>query len=240
MTVTTTPTLSDVVVSVESHRKTVEVRNFTGSDTELAAISEFFDPHDVDVEVEDGEGPDDVVVLRSRTTELARSPVERVTRYVRSWQESMSTGLAAEPPAVVDRLHDNFFESYDKGRMVMASRIVEFRAWNSGSGELHAGFQQLSKLEHQRNAYRNLSESDVAIHVYGATDGARLDDLDVAVHRSTADEVLNHWWVAFDGAGDDDKVVLLAQEREPDRFYGFWTYEAAVVDDVLERMADLA
>lgn len=233
--------LSEIVEGVETRRKTARVRNFTGEDGDLAAIEEFFEPHAVDVVVESAEGPDDHVVLSTGSTVLATSPVSELMEYVRAWQESMSTGLTTPPPAVVEGLSDNYFESYDKGRMVMASRIVEFRAWNVGEGILHAGFQHLSNFEPQRSTYRNLTNTDVSVQLYGVPDGGRPGELGLTVHETGSEECLNHWWVAFDGNGaDEDKVVLLAQEREANRFYGFWTYEATVVEDVLERMPALA
>lgn len=79
------------------------------------------------------------------------------------------------------------------------------------------------------------------VHVYGAPDTELSPELDLTVHTGRSDEFLEYWWVAFDGDGDDEqKVVLLAEEREPNRFYGFWTYEAPVVDDVVDRMRVLA
>ena len=238
---TTSPTLTEIIASVESHRKTLRVCNYTGEDVELARLEEFFEPHDIEVVVENDhpERAEDTVVLTSHGTELASNPMDELRRYIRAWDVSMAAGLDTEPPAVLRRLHDNHFESYDKRRMVMASRIAEFRAWNVGAGTLHAGFQQLSKINNQRNVYRNLADTAVEVHVYGEPDDDWAEELGVNVHASTADEVLDHWWVAYDGAGrDDNKVVLLAQEREPDRFYGFWTYEPAVVADVLTRMTE--
>ena len=235
--------LSEIIEGVRTHRKTLRVCNFGGSDAELTAVEEFFEPHDVHVVVEEApDRPRDIAVLQSGTAELATSPMVELLAFVAAWEQSMAVGLKAEPPAVFGRLHDNFFESYDKGRMVMASRIPEFRAWNAGSGLLSAGFQDLSKLRHQQSAYRNLTQTDVSAHVYGVSDWELPQELaDLHVHPSTHREVRKHWWVAYDGDGDDDeKVLLLAQEREPGRFYGFWTYDPNIVDEVLERSAWLA
>lgn len=235
--------LPEIIEGVRTHRKTLRVCNFTGSDAELAAVEEFFEPHDVHVVAEEAPAkPRDVAVLKSGSTELATSSMGELLTFVGAWAESMAVGLEAEPPAVFGRLHDSYFESYDRGRMVMASRIPEFRAWNTGSGTLSAGFQDLSKLRHQRSVYRNLTKTDVSVHVYGTPDWDLPRDLaDLHVHASTDREVRKHWWVAYDGDGDDDeKVLLLAQEREPGRFYGFWTYDPNIVDEVIERSAWLA
>jgi hypothetical protein len=231
------PPFTETIEDVRTHHKTVRVCNFTGTDDQLAAIHQHVEPHSVDVTVvEDPRRPDDVVDLVWQDTVQATSDVDDLLTYVRAWDESMSTGLATEPPAVLGRLADTFFESFDKRRMVMASRLVEFRAWNVGSGVLHAGFQDLGKVDYQRSTYQNLADSGVDVHVHGAPDRATTAGLDVGVHESTGDEVARHWWVAFDGDGDDeDKAVLLAAEREPDQFYGFWTYDPGVVDATLAR-----
>ena len=234
------PTLSESIDRIETDRKAIRVCN-VADDADLARLESFFEPHDVDFRVVDRPNrPAGVVDLLADGQRITSSPLEAVRRYVRVWDESMAAGLRAERPTVFTRLRDNYFDSYDKRRMIMASRIVEFRAWNVGSGTLHAGFQRLSKLESQSGVYRNLASSNVDVHVYGQPDREPLGDLDLTVHRSRDEEVTRHWWVAYDGAGDDDeKIVLLAQEREPNQFYGFWSERPHVVDDVLERMDHL-
>lgn len=237
----TTQSLADCIDRIETDRKTIRVCNpAAGADVSL--LESFFDPHDVDVEIVDAPGrPATVVDLRADGRRIASSPLDDVRRYARAWEESMAVGLRADRPAVVTELSDNSFESYDKQRMIMASRIVEFRAWNVGAGELHAGFQQLSKLDHQPEVYRNLASSTVDTHVYGEPDREPLPELELTVHEGDGEEIRRHWWVAYDGNGDDEeKIVLLAQERGPNQFYGFWTDRPAVVDDVIARMEYLA
>lgn len=236
-----TPSLADCIERIKSDRKTIRICNATNGE-DLDALESFFDPHDLDIEIVDTpDRPADVVDLLADGQRLVSSPLEAVRRYARAWEKSIAVGLRADRPAVFTHLQDTVFESYDKQRMIMASRIVEFRAWNVGAGELHAGFQDLSKLDFQPDVYRNLSSSAVEVHVYGEPDRTPLPELEFHVHESTSDEVTRHWWVAFDGGGDDDqKIVLLAQERGPNEFYGFWTERSPVVDDVLDRMAYLS
>lgn len=133
---TTAPELSEIVEGVQSHRKTLRIHNFTGDQSDLAAIRAFFEPHDVDISAvsADPARSTNETVLRSNGSELASSPLADVLRYAQAWQDSTTVGLDTEPPEVFKRLHDNYFESTDKLRMVMASRIGEFRAWNVGSG----------------------------------------------------------------------------------------------------------
>lgn len=230
------PTLSESIARIETDRKTVRVCNVS-DEAVLESLESFFDPHDVAFEVVDSPDRPAVVDLLDGGHLIASSPLAAVRRYARAWEESMAVGIRHDPPAVVTALRDNYFESYDKQRMIMASRTVEFRAWNGDYGELHAGFQQLSKIDHQPDVYRDLAASDVDVHVYGAADRRPRPDLDMTVHENDGAEVVRHWWVAYDGTGDDgDKLVLLAQERAPNRFYGFWTERPHVVDHVVARM----
>ena len=47
-------------------------------------------------------------------------------------------------------------------------------------------------------------------------------------------EVKESWFVVFDGDGDDThKAALVSEERDPGEFYGFWTYEPDLVNEVV-------
>lgn len=236
----TTP-LSEIVAGIESRTKTLRVDESTRADV-LPAIEAFFERHDVEVVVEAAPaGRDGAAVLEMEGAVLAESDVDDLAEYVRATEGVLTAGLSVEPPAVVRRLDDNVFESYDKRQMIMGSRIPETRAWNVGAGAVYAGFQRLPKVDHQRAVYRNLGEKGLEVHVYGAGRGWDPDGLDVRAHDLASDEVLEHWWVAYDGDGDpEQKAVLLARERAPDQFYGFWTYEPPVVDAVIDRVTALA
>lgn len=61
------------------------------------------------------------------------------------------------------------FVSYDKRRMILASREIEERAWRAGGGRLYAGFQRLSRLRPQWPVYGNLTAA-VDVRVYGLRD----------------------------------------------------------------------
>lgn len=236
----TARTLDEIIESMNFAEKTLRICNATCGSATLETLVSFFEPHDLEIVVETvSNRPDDVVDLYDRGTRIASSSVSAVVQYVRDW-ETNELDPAREPPTVVEELRDNYFESYDKQRMILASRIGEIRAWSNGSGTVHAGFQQLSKVTLQEAVYRNLAELGVEVHVYGEGDEELPADLEVVAHRSADEEITGHWWVAYDGDGDDEeKTVLLAQERRPNRFYGFWTEHPSVVDEVIARLADL-
>ena len=120
--------------------------------------------------------------------------------------------------------------------MILASREIETRAWRIGSGELYAGFQRLSVMRHQWDVYAKLARSGVAVHAYGAPDWTPPDpDADAMTFHAHDDrEIEDSWFVVFDGNGEDrHKAALVSVERDPGEFYGFWTYEPALVDEVV-------
>jgi DICT domain-containing protein len=120
--------------------------------------------------------------------------------------------------------------------MVMASREIERHAWAVGTGELHAGFQSLSRVDHQAPVYERLAETDLEVHVYGHPDAALT--LDVVDHGHATPELADAWFVAFDGDGDDDRAcVLLAEEVGEGIFDGMWSGRAPLAESLIEYVA---
>lgn len=237
--------LSEIVHTTGTTGKTLRICNFTGERADLNEIAEYFASQEVDLKVDRTESgrPRDAVVLESDGRLLAADPLGDLQAYVEGWRKGATPDVGTAPPSVVDAMTQTRFESYDKRRMIHASRIVEFRGWNVGDGELHAGFQDLAKIDFQRNVYRNLGREGLDVHVYGDGDPdsvAAAKEMGLTVHESDADEITDHWWVAFDGAGDDgEKSLLLAQERGHNEFYGFWTDDPTAVDETIARLETL-
>ena len=42
--------------------------------------------------------------------------------------------------------------------------------------------------------------------------------------------------MVLDAERDAEKRALLAEERERDQFYGFWTFDEDIVDTILDRL----
>ncbi|MFC6794546.1 DICT sensory domain-containing protein [Halobaculum halobium] len=142
---------------------------------------------------------------------------------------------------ILEHLDGTTFTSYDIPRMMAATREMEDRAWRAGAGELHAGFQRVGAIRAQKGVYEDLATKDIDIHTYCAPSDDTPDIEGVTIHQVDNAEIRRSWFVVFDGGGNpNDACALLAEERgEADerRFYGFWTYDAGVVETVLPTSA---
>lgn len=134
-----------------------------------------------------------------------------------------------------DFLDDTLFSSYDSRQMLATAREIEERAWRLGAGRLYTGFQDVDVLREQVAVYERLASHgrlSVQLYVNAAWD---VDvSAELPVREESADEIGAFWFVIYDGGGSDvDKCGLIAEERSPDEYYGFWTYDPALIDDVV-------
>ncbi|GAA0659176.1 DICT sensory domain-containing protein [Salarchaeum japonicum] len=231
--------LRDIVSGVESREKTLTV--YTPTDALADAVRDYFasqnvrvahepvaDAADARVELSDGDG--------ERVTSV---DVEAVDELV-SGRSNREFGDAVPYRALLEHLDRATFTSYDRRQMVTASREVEDRAWRVGEGLLVAGFQTLSTFETQHEAYRLLAETNLDVHVYGAPD-ADVASVGTTLHPVDSPDVRETWFVAFDGGpSPEQKSALLAEEREPGEFYGFWTYDPDTVDRIIDAVPGTA
>lgn len=136
---------------------------------------------------------------------------------------------------VLDHLDETMFTSYSRSDMVSASREIEDRAWRVGDGELHAGFQTLDVLTGEADTYDLLGGKErLDVHAYAANEGDAPVGGHYTVHVGKTAEIRETWFVAYDGGGyDDAKCALLAEERAPGEFYGFWSYDPETVDYII-------
>jgi len=141
---------------------------------------------------------------------------------------------------VLDHLDETMFTSYSRADMVAASREIEDRAWRVGDGELHAGFQTLDVLTGEADTYDLLGEKErLDVHAYAADEGEAPDVEHYAVHVGETAEIRETWFVAYDGGGyDDAKCALLAEERAPGEFYGFWSYDPETVGYIIDYLTE--
>jgi DICT domain-containing protein len=133
-------------------------------------------------------------------------------------------------------LDDTLFSSFDRAQMLATAREIEERAWRVADGHLYVGFQRPAAYQSQATVYEHLADRgtlSVDVFVSGEWDV----DVSPAVPVTVADaeEIGDYWFLAFDGGGSDmAKCALIAEEREEGRYYGFWTYDEELVDDIIE------
>ena len=229
--------LRDAVDSVEGRRKRLEVY---APDTEPATeLERQFATRNVDVDrrsiptvTEPG-----FVILRSHDGAFRGAiGLEQFEALLSPdghppWELAESN---ADPSELFDFLENTLFSSYDRRQMLIAAREIEERAWRVAEGALYAGFQRERAFAEQAAVYERLaSRGRLAVTVFVRDEWeGRIDD--VAVVSETNGEIGEFWFVIFDGAGRELRTcALVAEERRPDRFYGFWTYDPAVVDDLV-------
>jgi DICT domain-containing protein len=219
--------LSELIAGVEAHRKTLTVYNTDPGDA--ATLRDRFSERNVAVEsAHTPEGPESYAVLHRDGEFLTAAAVEDVL--------ARDTGATERP--ILDHIDQTTFTSYDTGQMTAASREIEDRAWRIGAGQLHAGFQTVSVIGSQLDAYEQLaSREGLDVHAYGYPDAEVPDHEGFTVHVERSREIRESWFVVYDGDGDDaSKCALLAEEREPRSFYGFWTYDPDTVDWIVDHL----
>lgn len=235
------PELAVVVVNrtaSEPHQTMLE-QLFTD---QPVSVRERLDPtvdNDTVLLVEDGD-----VVARSSLSEL-----EEAILLVNS--DLFVTGTVdvdeVQVPDVVDELADTPFSlrgypasNSEKLLLILLSRHIERLALERGNGTLRSSFQYLSRLVTEsgtRSAYERLAGTAVDVHVYGQPDRA-VGDLGVTVHTGSSQEYKNTWVVVFRPADGGRHAALLALERDPGHWEGFWTYREPLVNDIAERVKD--
>ena len=136
--------------------------------------------------------------------------------------------------ALLGLLDDTVFTSLDRRQLLATSREIEDRAWRLGRGRLYAGFQSFSAMRDQVEVYERLaSKAGLEVHVFGEPDWEP-PAMEGVIRHATADpEITRVWFVVYDGADSLDDCALLAEERSPGQFHGFWTYEPDRVREIV-------
>lgn len=227
-------TLADFVEEVADRRKTFVVY----APEESADVEAHFETRNVTIEHETiaPGGPDGFVVLRDEDGFVGAFGLDKLLELLeppvfRPWQREE----VSEPwQTLFQILDDTLFSSFDRRQLLAATREIENRAWRIGAGTLRAGFQSSEAFAAQVDVYRRIvAETDLAVHVYVADD-EEVPSLDGAeIFRAEGTEIGDYWFLAYDAAGDPMNACgLVAQERSPESYFGFWTYDPERVDDL--------
>ena len=242
--------LIELIAGVEAHEATLTVFNADPAVTE--ELREYFADRNVRiVDDQTASGPEEFAVLARDGEFVTAVTVDELlpgrgddgeAASPKGGDESetgrRSGGRVGSP--VLDHLDETMFTSYSREDMVAASREIEDRAWRVGDGELHAGFQTLDVLTGEADTYDLLGEKDrLDVHAYAAAEGDAPDVGTYTVHVGETAEIRETWFVAYDGGGyEDAKCALLAEERAPGEFYGFWSYDPETVDYIIDYLTE--
>ena len=131
-----------------------------------------------------------------------------------------------------------FFAGYgDRAGLRALSNRIETLAWRAGEGRLYAaGQQRFASMDDQWGIYADVAEEGCEVHVF--EDPAYVPDDRFVVHGERH-SLAGAWLVAFDGAGNDAaKGAMLAEERDPDSYYGVWTVVPELVDAIVDRLGE--
>lgn len=135
-----------------------------------------------------------------------------------------------------DVLEETIFTTLDRRQLLGAAREIEDRAFRAGRGTLRVGFQRPEAMRAQESVYERLAtETDLDVHLYVRSEWSPESHPALSVHAETTVEIGSFWFLAFDGGDEElNACALVAEERLPDRYYGFWTYDPELVSRLLE------
>lgn len=151
---------------------------------------------------------------------------------------------AVDTPAVVRDLEGTRFRvrgypAGTKGKLLLIeiSRYIEAMALRHGDGELHTGFQRLSRIVDERGterAYDKLAATDLDVHVYGVGDPATLESRSLTVHNDDVEEIRCGWFVVFVPPPESEAVgaALVAVTDDDVEWDGVWTIDTAKAERV--------
>ncbi|WP_123539155.1 DICT sensory domain-containing protein [Halosimplex salinum] len=238
-------TLSDFVDSVEARRKTLEVH--TDDAAVATALESQFSTRNVDVtrrQFSDREGDDFVVVRDAEGTFLGALGTDQLEQILspETHPPQVLADSEVDLGEILDVLDRTVFTSFERRQLVAIVREFEERAWRVGTGTVYVGFQRAEALAAQTPLYNRLArETDLSITVFldDAADPDRdtadldLDD-SIGVVSPESAEIGQYWFFVFDGGADGElyKCALLAAERTPGSYHGFWTDGPGLVDDL--------
>ncbi|MFW5978207.1 MAG: DICT sensory domain-containing protein [Halohasta sp.] len=229
--------LSEIITFVKGNEKTLVVFNPPADSTLVSDLRDYFATQNVTVtdrKTASGE-PEGVVVLQLDDEVLAAVPAEQLEELIDGGPlRHPGVGIDDTPyHEILTHLKETTFTSYSKARMVEISHEIEDRALRVDDGRLYTGFQYASKLDDQHDRYRRLGTTGVDIHTFTVPDGTPIEIEDITHHSIDNTEIQKSWFVVFDGGGNDAyKTALLATERAPNQFYGFWSDDPGIVDRI--------
>lgn len=233
--------LFQIIDAVEGYGQTLTLYNLTLSRQEIEPVISHFENTTVSIRQNQTTDvhPENFAVLHDGAEFIAASGVEELCRALDVDGPYMDIETPhGDYPELLNEVNQSVFTEYGKRRMILASRDVEKRAWRARPTELHVGFQEFSRVQTQLDLYRRLTE-EVTVHLYGVPDWEPpLDNL--RYHGYPTDELQNHWFVLYESATGNKEPgsrMLLAQERESNVYWGFWSSHQSIAERTLDRLS---
>ncbi|WP_336035518.1 DICT sensory domain-containing protein [Halobacterium yunchengense] len=231
-------TLADVLDAARRRRKTLVVHGADPGD-----LPERFETRNVEVvgggDVDPGQAP--YVTVREDGDFRAAVDLADLEAFFAA-PGRRDAGDAAARHALHELLDDAVFASLSRRQLLSTAVEIEDRAYRTGRGELHAGFQTWAAFAEQADRYRRLAaETDLEVTVYVEPgDGGQRAPDGVAVRETAHPDVGEYWFVVFDGGDADQQCALVAEQTGSEAFRGAWTYDEALVAAALAAVDDLA
>ncbi len=236
----------------EGPTRSLIVANRTEPEPFQRMIENLFIGQDIGVAEELVDGYDDNTVLLLEEGEIiAASPLQELQDSILMVNSDLFiTGTRdleeTEVPAVLDGLADHPFtlrgypeSNTEKLLLILISRHIERLAYEHGAGTLRSSFQRLSRVRDERGTrrvYDKIAGTDVDVHLYGQPDWRPEPDFPITMHAGYKYDFKYSWFVVYNpppGEADTfDQAALVAIEKEPRKWDGFWTYDQGLVEDV--------
>jgi len=235
--------LREYISYIEQLEKELCLVNLNSRDSLPQWLADYFETYNVRIRTAHTSSgkPHDIAVLSTSDTVLSVITAATLRDLLMNVPRTTSGfGIADGGYAdILRHLKETTFTSYDAEQLLYVSREIEDRARRVGAGTIYTGFQQLSVMYDQRGIYADLVDNGVAVHAYGRPDTEPPSITGATVHASTKPEIAKMWFVVFDGGGtDSQKTALVAEERATDEFYGAWTYDADLVDELCRYLTE--
>jgi hypothetical protein len=195
--------------------------DYSGTEEQLQELSQWLSGYGIDVRTAatTGASLDNVAVLHTEGTVLgACDGAEFLSRL--SFESAIMGGEEPPVPEIVASLSPDVTvqPAQSVAEMVRISREFERRALREGAGELHAGFQHLSRIANSARTmkmYHRLTNEGVDVRVYGYPD-TTLDGVPFTVVEDDHRELDQHWFLLYDGNDNPQRKAALVSEERPE------------------------
>jgi hypothetical protein len=233
--------LATFIETADATEMEINVYNYDGPESVITDIVAHLDiDSDNITRRKEQSKPDDYITIQSGSDHELTTNIEALWNSISTTAEMLGNTSSNNPDqsTIIDRIGGVTFTSHDKQRLLTISRHIERRVQQIGDGTLHTCFQRFSRFEADLRThiyYNILARSGVDVYLYGMPDTELQHVDELTAVGVDNDEIAATWMVTFDGNGtDSDKAALLAQEKAPDDWTGFWTFDPTIVDDVIE------